>query len=308
MRFFITKVVFFILLITAFLLAPVFLATVNHTIDKVKLPPHVQTLFVGDSHPQCALDDRIFPNSLNICRSAESFVYTYYKVKAILKANPRIKTVIIGFSYHSVGGKYDTTVKKNNLQFKTMCYRYLPVYDNDLFFYLLRINPFGVVQNYPRFSKKSAALLSQDIMNRLKYRDFPFIGSFFDSKHSNLSDSVITWTIARQYHDEKGRYIGISEIQKEYLARIIHYFKETNVNLVFVNTPVHEAYLARVPQNNISVYKEIIEQNPDVLFLNHSHLTYPPDHWRDGEHLNSLSAKLYTRYLYEQLREKGIVD
>jgi|GEM_PF-686357 len=308
MKRFIFKVMLFLILMLAFLAAPVMLAMVNRTIEQVKLPLYAQTLFVGDSHPQCALNDKLFPNSLNICRSAESYVYTYYKLKAILRVNPQIKTVVIGLSYHSVGGKYDYTVKKNNLQFKTMCYRYLPVYEDDLFFYLLRVNPVGVVQNLPAFTKKSTALLSKDVLKRLKYRDFPFIGSFYDDTHSNLSDSVITWTISRQYHDEQGRYIGISEMQKQYLFKIIRYLEEKQITLVFVNTPVHEKYLSKVPENNITVYNDIVNRYPNILFLNHTHLTYPDNHWRDGEHLNSLSAALYTQYLYEQLKEKGVVE
>lgn len=263
---------------------------------------------MGDSHTQCAVDDKFFPNSLNISRSAESYLYSYYKIKNILKLNPHIKNVVLGFSYHNLGAKYDDYVKMNNSKFKLMCKRYLVTYDPELFFYLLKVNPIGVISNYPDFSKRSSSLLWRHATKNLRYINFPFIGAFLDSDYSNLNDSTITYAINGQFYKKSGEYIGLSDIQTEYFNKIIEYFSNSDVNLVLINPPIYKDYYDRVPIPNIKLLNNMVTKFDNIVFLNHSNMRFPDDFWRDGDHLNNKSAKIYTQYLYNKFKELRIVE
>ena len=308
MKQFIIKFFIFMFLIIALTSLPIFFVQSSNIPDQLLLPQNVTTIFMGDSHTQCAVDDKFFPNSLNISRSAESYLYSFYKIKYILKLNPQIKNVVLGFSYHNLGAKYDDYIKLNNSKFKLMCKRYLLTYDPELFFYLLKINPIGIVVNYPDFSKRSSSLLWRHATNNLRFINFPFIGSFLDSDYSNINDSTITYAINGQFYTNSGEYIGISEIQTKYFYKIIDYFSNSDVNLILINPPVNKDYYDRVPKQNIKLVNSIADKFEKIVFLNHSHMSYPDNYWRDGDHLNSKSAKIYTQYLYNQFKELQIVE
>ena len=54
-----------------------------------------------------AANDKLIENSQNISHLSESFIYTYYKLKALLASNPQIETVYLGAGYHSFAAYYD---------------------------------------------------------------------------------------------------------------------------------------------------------------------------------------------------------
>jgi len=62
----------------------------------------IDTLILGDSHPQHALDTRIIKNSFNYTAAAESYILTYYKLKYILDNHlKKIDTIILNIDPHS---------------------------------------------------------------------------------------------------------------------------------------------------------------------------------------------------------------
>jgi len=80
MKLFLKKSLLF-LFIGTFVLLLLFLSInyiYNKRVEKLALDKNISTLICGDSHPMCAIDDKIIPNSINISLSAECYYYTYY--------------------------------------------------------------------------------------------------------------------------------------------------------------------------------------------------------------------------------------
>ena len=53
----------------------------------MRLPENCYTVFVGNSHIECAINDTILKNSFNFGRSAEQMEFIYCKVKLLKKYN-----------------------------------------------------------------------------------------------------------------------------------------------------------------------------------------------------------------------------
>jgi hypothetical protein len=64
---------------------------VNKAFDSYRVDPKITTVFMGDSHPQCAVNDAFLPNARNFAQAAEASYYTYFKMKTLLENNPSIK-------------------------------------------------------------------------------------------------------------------------------------------------------------------------------------------------------------------------
>ena len=62
------------------------------------LEKNVTTLVVGNSHPQCAVNDSVFGNCKNLSRAGEPFFYLQFKLEKLLLENPQIDQVIIEIS------------------------------------------------------------------------------------------------------------------------------------------------------------------------------------------------------------------
>ena len=102
---FLRKLILFIVLPTVYF---AFNASVNYLIYSSQIvdvgKPNI--IVIGDSHPMAAVNTNMLDNAINISRSAEPYVLTYWKLKAILK-NHIPEILIIGFSPHNISAFND---------------------------------------------------------------------------------------------------------------------------------------------------------------------------------------------------------
>jgi hypothetical protein len=93
------KILFFIISLSSLILILDLFTSYNiNNNNFYKLDSSVRILIMGNSHSQYALNDSIIRYSLNLSSSAESYFYTYYKLKKIVNANPQIKMLILEYS------------------------------------------------------------------------------------------------------------------------------------------------------------------------------------------------------------------
>ena len=67
----------------------------------------INTLVIGDSHTELAINDSLLNNTLNISTPAEGYIFTYMKLRNILKNNSQIRNIMLGVSYHNFSSYYD---------------------------------------------------------------------------------------------------------------------------------------------------------------------------------------------------------
>ena len=101
----------FIKQIILFILIYILILGINFSLNLYfinTIPPMVNanTLIIGDSHPQTAINPKLLNNAENLSQSAEPYLITYFKLKKLLDTN-KINTVILGYSYHNLSAFND---------------------------------------------------------------------------------------------------------------------------------------------------------------------------------------------------------
>ena len=102
MKKFLIKLILFALIISSFTTGVVIVS--DYTIKQrkdilLKLSNDIDIVFAGNSTVECAVDDNLIASSVNIAQSGEAYLYSYFKIKALIEVNEQIKTVFLGFSY-----------------------------------------------------------------------------------------------------------------------------------------------------------------------------------------------------------------
>jgi ABC-type sugar transport system permease subunit len=72
------------------------------------LNKNINVLVLGDSHAKYALDDKILKNTCNLSTDADSYFYSYLKLKELNKKNIQIDTLLLSFSQHNISKSIET--------------------------------------------------------------------------------------------------------------------------------------------------------------------------------------------------------
>ncbi len=264
--------------------------------DNIKINNNINTIILGDSHTKCAINDSILPNALNISISSEPFLYSYLKLKRILEANNQIENVYIGVSFHSFSTYWNKStfdLGKTNVKYP----RYFSVFSTKELLYYIRKNAIGMFLTLPEILKQNKYLL---LNKNPLLSEYPFIGKFNKSDGSKLNDTTINAAISIHYFDVNGEQQKSSQIQREYISRIIELSKEYKISLYLINTPIHSKYKDDIPIFFINNYYKTIDElikKTNVQLIDYTDLKLSPKCYYDGDHLNKYGAEILTHLL-----------
>lgn len=254
------------------------------------------TLIMGDSHGQVGVIESCFDNAKNVSQSAESLVYTYYKLEHYLKINPQLKRVILAVSYHSF-----TANDESYLHEYMRRYRFL--LDNRLISYSLFYNDTRDV-SVPEFLSRTVLpvgllydLYEYFLVSRLgaipKWKGFQKV-----SRKSLIGNiEYLESAIQRHYYTSSGSLRDISEIKKTYLSNILALCNERNIDLLIVNTPTHTDYSNRIPGKFRDNFRQIVGSfTSDIQYIDEGSLvnTLEDKCFQDYDHLNYNGAMIFT--------------
>lgn len=85
----------------------------SNVLGEARIKQNVTSLFIGDSHVKCCINDSIVLHSVNFSEYSESFCFSYYKIQGLVRSNPSISKLYLGFSYHSLSAYYDDYIVGN---------------------------------------------------------------------------------------------------------------------------------------------------------------------------------------------------
>jgi hypothetical protein len=295
MRKFISKICKLSLLTLSFVL--VIIISFRYKISRLKFDESVQVLVLGDSHTQSGVDDSKIKNCLNISQSSEHFLYTYNVLNILLGNNPHVRKVIVGVSFHSFGKSYDKCVTDNSYT-RIMFPRYYPVLDVESILDIEKI-PFLEFRDI----LKSMIF---DLFNHSGISEISFIGKYYRSNKSNLNDYTVNSAVDRHYFIDKNDKNCFSDLQVKYLSRIVDLCKLRNVELIFINTPVHMDYFEKIPGSFLSNYYSTINRyRRDIRFFDFHSIYVPNNEFGDGDHLNYFGATKLSKLISERLDNKN---
>ncbi len=257
-----------------------------------KIEENKNVLILGDSHTEYAIDDDLFKNSINLSHSADSYFYSYLKIRKMKKENPQINTLILALSNHNLLIEYEDRWIFNTSHIKSKFRIYTDLMKLPDFCFLFKSNPSGVIQGIIESPKYSIKLLFKGV---LKERD---LGKFQASNRNRLKEDI-----EQRRKNKKQRSLEYSSVEKKYLFSIIDFCNRNNVKLIFINTPLHPEYTKKKAKE-LQVLNEFYNSNLSKFkFLNYSNFDVPDDCYQDLDHLNAKGAKLFTAHLVNEINK-----
>ncbi|MBK8550715.1 MAG: hypothetical protein IPL53_06500 [Ignavibacteria bacterium] len=271
-----------------------------YKLNTIKLGDNINTLILGDSQTQTAVNDSIFTNSINYSHNSEHYLITYNVLKLVVSNNPQIRNVVLGFSFHNTSTFYDRCLfnegnKAEGIS-RMLCSRYFTMLDNSNKLMLIENNLPVVLKT---LRPGVLDMMESLVYNYSNYQDYRFIGRYYPGIKRILNDSVVKESILWHFYtDSTGIEMeNFSDLQSEYLKKIISFCKERNIKVYLLNTPVHQDYYKQIPQEFISRYYSYIkdlEENYNVTLLDYPDCKFPDEYFGDGNHLNRLGASVFT--------------
>jgi hypothetical protein len=283
MRTFIKKILAFVAL-PLILAIPVlvwFSMWISQLSSEYHVDPNVKSIFIGDSHIQNAINDAQLPASINLASNSESFYFSYYKLLMLLRSNPSVENVYLGFSYHSLSDYYDDFISGE----------YSAVTAPKYFFLLPPSEQLKMVywnsHKLPSFTK---SIVKEGFKKLNKPNYHPFFGGYVNEfPISSAVDSSMNKRLNFQYFTD-GKLNGFSETNTEYLLKIVDLCKEKNINLYALNTPLYEYYHTRVPEAFKENLRSAIEEN-QINYIDYSDLLKERSYFiPDGDHVSVSGA------------------
>lgn len=288
MKKFIIKTLVFILSFIC-LLAGVVL--INRYFSRFRIDAGKTMIFAGHSHSECAYNDSLIAGSVNLSESGESYFYTYYKLKKVIRQNPQISRIFIEFSNNQVDSKMDSWIWDDKYMINYLP-RYALLIDREGLKLLYRKNPACLMHCIRLMLKNNFTMLFRGLNYSHDIGGYRYLVR--DKTDSLLHNLPV--------HPDK-KLQAVSSENLQYLQHIIDLCKQRDIDVVLVRSPMHEksATLA-----NEAEFQEIRSKMfADIDLLDFSQLPLKDSDFGDLEHLNHRGARIFSLW-FSGLIEKNL--
>jgi hypothetical protein len=272
------------------------------------------SLAVGASDIEFSLSPEIIKNSCNVACPAENYFYSYYKLRFILKGNPQIKTVILGFGYPGLtqasgkdlyGGKAISFYDRYFMLLDGEGRKTVSGFNR---YYLVSLAKFHY--GLPVEFYKQTDLLWRVFFNTVDITTYPFWGGFQKDMDffKKIPRQKVDSTIVRHYYIEN-KMVEKSDVLINYLMKIVSLCREKKLRLILLKTPLMKEYFDRVPD----YYKRLSDETlnrvktlyPSVEYYDYNSFSLPDDHFIDCDHLNRKGADMFSAQLNRDIFPKA---
>lgn len=258
---------------------------ISRTIKKsaFKIPSDKHILVVGHSMTEHAINDSLFQNLLNLSQSANHNLYTYLKLKYLLRDNSHIDTVFLSFSYN---------LSENEAEHKWLS-NYL--FEN----YLLLMEWEDIIQllYLPKlYEANHYESLIKYLLHPVQLKNW---GGYCYTQENKLTQHI---NILKDTISLSSQMMSLEELDKsfqvKYLRQIIHLCDHYQVKLFLINTPVYHANHF-FNTSELDLYHR--KYAGSVPLLDYSNYSIPPEDFRDIIHLNYKGAQKFSYFLKDSV-------
>lgn len=282
MNLFLKKVLLFVASIIIIITLSVFInkmyLKVNHFF---KLSDNTHVLILGDSRTRYGLNDKYLDGAKNLSFDADSYFYTYTKLKELKEINPQIDTLILSFSKHNIDKSIEARWLLNSSHLKERLLVYYPILHKQEILFLLHNKPAETIKN----------IFSQ-ITSPYKYitKKLGAFGGYKDLEYSMLQEEIDK----HKAEAEKEPVFEEAPFEKMYLRKIADYCNENNIKLILINMPSHKT-LAGNQEGFYTFYRTNFS---DVTFLDFGGINLNDDNYGDLVHLSPKGSEYFTRQVF----------
>jgi len=260
-----------------------------------KLKPNTKYLLLGHSHPECAFNDTLINNFKNLAQSGESYFYTLFKAKKTLEQNPSIETVFIEFTNEQINKSIDINIWDD----KYINWRY-PQYSPFMNF----TDKMVLVENNLSGYLNATSLSFKNNFGRVLKQDFSYpesIGGYLYLKR-NKTDSLLKTQKVKTIKETKPQ---ISEVNLNYLSKLIRLCKAQGKNVFLIRSPQHKKYAG---YSNENTYQNLRKSRyTSIGYLDFSKFPLHNSQFGDLEHLNHKGATIFSNW-FAQLIKSGLLE
>lgn len=250
--------------------------------DVRKIDSRKSVLILGDSHTKYALNDSIFSKAVNLSQDADSYFYSYYKLKYFTKTNPGIDTLILSFSRHNIHQSIEKRWLLSTSHFDSRVDIYLPMLEmRDLLFLGSKMPSETITGLFSQF-KLPFLLLKQGKA---------IFGGFESLESDNLKEELEA--LDQNEIGDEFKSLDTSNLELKYLERIIEYCELNNIQLILLGTPIHSS-LHKYCQE-LTDFKN--EHYPEIEFLDYRTIELQDDCFGDLVHLSPKGSLNFSKEL-----------
>lgn len=258
-------------------------------LTKFKVSPTIESLTVGDSHAELAINDELLVNNMNLSQRGDPFKYSLLKIKMALERNPSIKKLYLGVSYHNLSSYYDGYISGT----------LAPGIDARYIFILPVREKLAVIKEN---ISDLIILLRLTFINGFSnlqsdQRTFSFLGKYNNPyKYCKATKQIMDRRLSDHFY-ENGKIKDFSSANNQCLEDIIQLCKHRRIELIILNTPLHPYYRSKIPKKFAEKYNSIIAQHK-LKSINFSDLVMQDSCFTpDGDHVSEKGALLTTSRL-----------
>lgn len=263
---------------------------------KYKLSSKKNILILGDSQTQCALNDTVLENSINLSESADTYFYSFLKLKKVIPRNVQIDTLILAYAPHNVSKTQDNWLIDESInEFKFPLHYFL--FDTSDILNFGKIAPLQLIKNYPKVVSKNGSHLFRIYKNE-PINKFGIGGykAIFHKLNENKNEKPAYILQKKQYH--------YATIDLEYLKKIYKYCNDKNIKIILIATP----FILNSASNEKLFFKRYksfaANQLPNAIVYDYSHFNMDKKYFADNVHLNHEGAKLFSLRIKNNMKTK----
>ena len=231
---------------------------------------------MGASNLEAAIDDDILENGLNLSSSSEPIMYTYLKTKYLLRDNPQIDTLFLGFNPGTLSPGCDGALFSSNtgLHFIKQFFPLLTFKD---LWYLLKEHPIDITEY---ILSSTLSTIHSDGHEYIKENFGGFVKSY--SRLGEHPDAILSSAEDKEF-----------SINLYYMNKLIEICKSHNVHLHLLYAPMYKDEKYLLDDNKLyDVHETYFSQLP---LSDYSDLEIPVKFRRDRYHLNYWGAQMFTK-------------
>lgn len=251
---------------------------------------NIETVVLGNSHPQCGINDEHLTRTKNLSRAGEPIYYVLPKLEHLLRYNQQLKRVILELSDKEFQASLaDWMWSPMVIEHCTKAYwAFWPM---DYHFGLIQKSGANYFNYLMAAQRKYLTAISQDSQ---PFFDFLLWG---DYKPSNERMKKLEKNEANESTVENCDSLLLPDQDNvNALQQLIALCHQKKVELVFIRCPVHKSLHNCFEKD----YFRWVSKELNLSVKDFRSLYLPDSCYRDPEHLNSTGATLFTQRLVKE--------
>lgn len=259
------------------------------------LPANVRILFVGDSAVECGIDDRLIPAAANVASSGEAYLYTYAKLRGLLRYNPQLKVVYLGYGIHNLDSRGAESHAYSCVDLDHRLPELGPIMGAGDKWRLFLHNPGGFVLATRLEIVANAELLRG---RSPRARGLWRMGGYRPNERQDIAADQ------RHLAAQSGAFRPAAS-QIEYLRRIADLCRQRSVTLILLNTPKHPLRNAYDDGIAARYWQSLALDQCRAAVLDMSAYPLPESLFANLLHLNTRGAEVFSAILSNEVARLG---